>query len=188
MPEAKTAAAAKPKARRPRRTKRKIVEDHVRSYFDAVAARDPEEMGKHLSEDVVEEIPGVGVLRGPEEVKRYFRDMFAALPDAEMTVQRLVADDTSAAVEWRLRGTFNGGPYQGIEPNGRPLELRGFDLIELKGGKIKSNTAYFDTSEFARQIGMLPPVDSGAERAMLGAFNAVTKVRRAVNERVGGRK
>lgn len=186
MPETKTAAT--PKARKPRRTKRKIVEDHVRSYFDAVLARDPEEMGKHLSEDVVEEIPGVGVLRGPDAVKGYFRDMFKALPDAEMTVQRVVADDTRAAVEWRLRANFTGGPYQGIEPNGRHLELRGFDLIEIEKGKIKSNTAYFDTSEFARQIGMLPPTDSGAERAMLGAFNAVTKVRRAVGERVGSRK
>ena len=188
MPETKPAAAAKPKARRPRRTKRKIIEDHVRSFFDAVAARDPEAMAKHWADDLVEEVPMVGVMRGPDQVKQYFREMFAALPDAEMTIQRLVADDTSAAVEWRLRANFTGGPYQGIEPNGRHLELRGLDLIELEGGKIKSNTVYFDTSEFARQVGMLPPADSGAERAMVGAFNAVTKVRRAVNERVGGRK
>jgi hypothetical protein len=39
---------------------------------------------------------------------------------------------------------------------------------------------------FARQIGMLPPLDSGAERAMKGAFNTVTKVRRAIDERRGG--
>jgi hypothetical protein len=35
---------------------------------------------------------------------------------------------------------------------------------------------------------MLPPQDSGAERAMKGAFNAVTRVRKAVNERVAGRQ
>ena len=32
----------------------------------------------------------------------------------------------------------------------------------------------------------VPARDSGAERAMTNAFNAVTKVRRAVNERRGG--
>jgi hypothetical protein len=30
---------------------------------------------------------------------------------------------------------------------------------------------------FARQVGMLPPQDSAGEKAMIGAFNAVTKLR-----------
>jgi hypothetical protein len=38
---------------------------------------------------------------------------------------------------------------------------------------------------FARQVGMMPPLDSGAERAVKGAFNAVTKLRKAVAERTG---
>ena len=46
-----------------------------------------------------------------------------------------------------------------------------------------SNTGYFDGASFARQIGMLPPDGSGADRAMKSAFNAVTKLRRAVAER-----
>ena len=40
------------------------------------------------------------------------------------------------------------------------------------------NTAYYDGASFARQVGMLPAEGSGAERAMKGAFNAVTKMRR----------
>jgi steroid delta-isomerase-like uncharacterized protein len=185
MPETNTAAETKPKTTRTRRTKRKIVEDHARSYFDAVAARDPEQMAKHWSDDIVEDLPGVGMLRGPTAIKGFFREMFAALPDLEMTAERIVADDSRAAVEWRLRGTFSGAPYQGIEPNGRHIELRGLDLLEIEKQKITNNTVFFDTSEFARQIGMLPPMDSGAERAMKGAFNTVTKLRRAVNERMG---
>jgi steroid delta-isomerase-like uncharacterized protein len=185
MAETNTAAETKPKTPRSRRTKRKIVEDHARSYFEAVAERDPEKMSKHWADDVVEDVPGVGVLRGPAAIKAFFREMFAALPDLETTAQRVVADDTRAVVEWRMGGTFSGAPYQGIEPNGRHVELRGLDLFEIEKQKITSNTVYFDTSEFARQIGMLPPQDSGAERAMKGAFNAVTKLRKAVNERMG---
>ena len=48
---------------------------------------------------------------------------------------------------------------------------------------IASTTVYYDGMSFARQIGMLPPLDSGAERAMKSAFNTVTKVRRAIDER-----
>ncbi len=185
MAETKTRTGSKAKTSRPRRTKRKIVEDHARSYFAAVAERDLEAMASHWAEDVVEEMPGIGVLRGPGAIKQYFRELFAAIPDAEIRLQRLVADDSQAAAEWRMTGTFTGAPYQGIEPTGRHVEFQGFDLLEIERSKIRSNTVYFDTSEFARQIGMLPPQDSGAERAMKSAFNAMTRVRKVVNERMG---
>ncbi len=45
---------------------------------------------------------------------------------------------------------------------------------------IVRGTAYYDGAAFARAIGMLPPEDSGAERAMITGFNAVTKLRKAV--------
>ena len=48
--------------------------------------------------------------------------------------------------------------------------------------RTSSNTAYYDGMEFAREIGLLPAQDSGAERAMKGAVNAVTKARRALAE------
>ena len=36
-----------------------------------------------------------------------------------------------------------------------------------------------------RQLGMLPPQDSGPERAIKSAFNAVNKAKRVVNEKRG---
>jgi hypothetical protein len=49
--------------------------------------------------------------------------------------------------------------------------------MRIENDRIASNTAYYDSMSFARQIGMLPPLDSGGEKAMLTAFNAVTKLR-----------
>ena len=63
------------------------------------------------------------------------------------------------------------------------MEIRGFELFEVADGKIAATTVYYDGLSFARQVGMMPPLDSGAERAMKNAFNAVTKVRRAIDER-----
>jgi SnoaL-like polyketide cyclase len=103
-----------------------------------------------------------------------------------MTLQRIVAGDRLAAVEWRMAGNFTGAAFQGIDPTGKPLELRGLDLLEIEDGEIVSNAAYFDGMAFARQVGMMPAQDSGAERAMKGAFNAITKARRAIAERSGG--
>jgi steroid delta-isomerase-like uncharacterized protein len=177
---------AEEKPQRKRITRRKAVEQTVRSYFEAMDKRDPDAMAAHWSEDGVEDIVAVGVLRGRDELRDYFKSMFAGMPDARTTVTRLVAGEQSCAVEFRIEATMAGAPFMGIEPNGKHIEIRGFDLFELEDGELVSNTAYFDGAGLARQIGMLPADGSGADRAMKGAFNAVTKLRRAVAERRNG--
>jgi steroid delta-isomerase-like uncharacterized protein len=191
MAEARTKTAAKPKSdeakkeTKPRRSaKSREVEEHVRSYFEAVDARDPEAMASHWSPEGVEDLVPMTVLRGRDQIVSFFRELFTAMPDLETTVHRMVTDDTHAVVEWRQAGTFTGGPFQGLEPNGRRIEMRGMDMFEVEDKQILSNTAYYDGAAVPRQLGMLPPQDSGAERAMKSAFNAATKVRKAVNERM----
>ncbi len=177
-----TQAEEKPK----RLSKRKAVEEHVRSYVDAIGRRDVEALGAHWSKDGVEDLVPIGILRGREEVKDFFRGVFAAMPNAETTCLRVVAAETSAAVEWRMTGTFDGEPFEGVDPTGKPLDVRGLDLIEIEDGLIVSNTAYYDNMAYARQVGLMPPLDSGAEKAMKSAFNAVTKARRMISDRKAG--
>jgi steroid delta-isomerase-like uncharacterized protein len=179
-----TEAPAKPKQKRVSR--RKAVEQHVRSYIEAIGRRDVEALGAHWSEDGVEDLVPIGILRGREEIKDFFRGVFAAMPDAETTCLRVVAAETSAAVEWRMTGTFDGEPFQGVDPTGKPIDVRGLDLIEIEDGLIVRNTAYYDNMAYARQVGLMPPMDSGAERAMKSAFNAMTKARRMISDRTGG--
>jgi len=181
---AEVKAEAKPQ--RKRITRRRAVEEKLRAYFEAMDNRDADGMAAHWSDEGVEDIVPVGLLRGREELRDYFKSMFAAMPDARTAVTRLVAGEQSCAVEWRLEGTLNAAPFMGIEPTGKHVEIRGFDLFELEDGDLVSNTAYFDGMGFARQIGMLPPDGSGTDRAMRNAFNAVTKLRRALAERRGG--
>ena len=181
------AEATQPKAPARRRiTKRKAVEAHIRSYYDALATRDVHGAGGHWNEDGVDDMVPNQVLRGRGAIEGFYSELFAAAPDAQFSLGRLVTGEREAAAEWRLRGTFNGAAFQGFEPTGKPFEIRGVDYFEVEDGKIASNTGYYDGAEFARQIGLFPARDSGAERAMTNAFNAVTKVRRAVNERRGG--
>jgi steroid delta-isomerase-like uncharacterized protein len=172
-----TATEAKP---RRRITRRKAVEEHARSYFAAVANRDTTAMAAHWRADGVNDLVPLGPLRGTDELVAFFRELFQAVPDLETTVTRVVAGETQAAVEWRMTGHFTGGPFQGVDPTGRRVDMRGFDLFEIEDGQIVGNTAYYDGMTFARQIGLMPPENSSAENAMKSAFNAATKVRRAV--------
>ena len=157
-------------------------EETVRSYFDAVIARNPDAMAEHWADDGIEEILPVGIFRGPDEVKAWFTELFAAIPDFEMTVERVLAQENDVIVQWRATGTFNGGPLMGVDPTGRRLELRGLDWLEVEGEKVVRNTAFSDGMALARGMGLLPPQGSAAEKAMFSAFNAFTKARGAVSE------
>lgn len=193
--DAKAGAAAdaepgttEPKPTRRRITRRKAVEEHARSYFDALARRDTAGMADHWSEDGVADIVPLDVLRGREQIVAFFAELFRAVPDLETTVTRVIAGEHEAAVEWRMTGHFTGEPFQGVDPTGKRIDLRGVDLVEVADGKNAVNTAYYDGMTFARQIGLMPGRDSGPERAMKNAFNAATRLRRVVSERMAQRE
>ena len=162
--------------------KTRTPEETVRSYFDAVIARDPDAMAGHWAEDGIEEILPVGIFRGPDEVRAWFAELFAAIPDFDMTIDRVLAQDDDVLVQWRASGSFTGGSLMGVEPTGRHIELRGLDWLEVKDEKVVRNTAFADGAALARGMGLLPPQGSGAEKAMFGAFNAFTKARGAVSD------
>lgn len=153
------------------------------SYFEAIAARDVDAAVAHWAPDGIEDVTPLRVFRGLEEIRAFLAAPVAAVPDLETRIERVTANERVAVVQWRMSGAFTGAPFEGVDPTGRQIELRGADCIEVEDGRITKNTAYYDGATFARQVGLLPPQESGAERAMLGAFNAATRVRAAVRER-----
>jgi len=166
--------------------KRAQVEAAARRYFDALAARDVDRAVSVWHEEGVDDVVPFGILRGTGAIRMFIAETFASMPDARFTVSRVIADETAAAVQWRLVGTFTGEPFQGLEPTGSRIDLRGVDNLEVEDGKIMHNTGVFDGVAYARQIGLLPPEDSGADRAIRAGFNTVTKLRRSVMKRTAG--
>jgi predicted ester cyclase len=125
-----------------------------------------------------------------EEVVAWFHGFFDAVPDLHMEVEDVVVAGEPGherlTVRWHITGTFSGAPYMGIEPTGRPVDLRGMDLVSVDNGRVAANNIYYDQLTFARQVGMLPAEGSLGDRLMTQAFNVVTKARAAVGQRSGG--
>ena len=181
-------STADSKPARRRISRRKQIEQHARSYFDAIARRDVRALMEQWSENGVDDIVPLGVLRGRDQIAGLFRELFAAVPDLETTVMRIVPGEHQAAVEWRMTGHFTGLPFQGVEATGGRVDMRGFDLLEVADGKVVSNTGYYDGMSFARQVGLMPAQDSAPERAMKGALNTATKLRRTVRSKARTRR
>ncbi|HEX6458410.1 MAG TPA: ester cyclase [Thermoleophilaceae bacterium] len=143
---------------------------HKRDLDQIVAAGHPD----HYVDDFV----AIGEFHGKDGVRAFFAELFDAMPDFELTVEHVVADERTAAVKWRASGTFTGAPFQGIRATGRPVQLRGVDFFEIEDGLIRRNTVFYDGATFARQIGMLPPQGSLPDRVVLRLFNLKTRITR----------
>ncbi len=167
-------------------TTEKTTEELARQYFAAAANRDVEEMVAQWAPGGVAHIYGMAELHPPDGYHEYFGNLFAAFPDFEFEVLDVVAGENRAAVRWRGTGTFNGeARFQGLVPNGERIETEGCDVVTFNDeGLVTEIRAYVNGADIAQKLGALPPPDSLAERAMLGAMNLKT----AAMQRISGRR
>ena len=163
-------------------TRARTAEETARTAFEAFIAHDVEAVLANWHPEGIQDWVALGVFRGHGEMRQLFQDVFAAMPDMEMTIEQVTSDERRSVIQWRSRGTHSG-TFMGIEPTGRTLEMRGVDIMEVEDGLIVKNTVYYDGAAQARALGLMPAQGSGAERTMIGAFNGVTRLRRAIADR-----
>jgi glyoxylase-like metal-dependent hydrolase (beta-lactamase superfamily II)/predicted ester cyclase len=156
----------------------------ARRYFAAVAARDVDAMVACWRAGSVDRLHGQADLGAPDGVRAWFEELFAAVPDATMEVLSTTTEADRCAVRWRLTGTFAGpGAWQGLVPTGGRLDLQGCDVVQVADGLLVGNDAFVDGMTIARQLGALPPRDSGPERGLLAMTNGRTKLMRRLAAR-----
>jgi predicted ester cyclase len=155
----------------------------ARTVFEEVLnQRDADALRPYWAEEIVEVFP-TGTLRGRQAVRDYFAEVFAALPDFHIEAERVAGDEETVFVKWHLSGTFSGEPWMGVEPTGSRIELDGMDCFTVRNGLVVHNHVIYDTTSFARQVGMLPAQGSVGDRAMTAVFNARTRLRDRLRRR-----
>jgi glyoxylase-like metal-dependent hydrolase (beta-lactamase superfamily II)/predicted ester cyclase len=149
----------------------------TREYFEAINARELEAALAMWVEEGHENVHGQGQFSGREGLREFIGGLLDALPDLRFEIVSTTSEGERCGVQWRLTGTFAGpGMLNGVAPTGHPLTLEGVDLLTVKDGLIESNEVFVDTMAVPRQIGMMPPLGSGAEQRLMGAFNLKTRL------------
>ena len=150
----------------------------VRRYFEAIGAHDLDAVVAMWADGGVEDVRGRVRTSAPEGVRAFIGELLEAIPDMRVEILSTTTDGDRCALQWRFSGTFAGpGRISAVAPTGDPVVLEGLDLLTVRDGLIERNDAFSDTMNFARQIGMMPALDSPAEQRLMGAFNATTHVR-----------
>ena len=160
----------------------------VGEFFDAMARRDIEAAMRMVSDDIVEDLAGVGTISGLVEERAFLTAFYGSFPDMQTDVVRVTAQGPVVAVEWRRRGTFTGSPWQGLPASGRRFDLRGAAFLEVDNGLVTHVTAYSDSAQLGRDLGILPPVGSLAERVGTAIYRLRVRVRRVLKAGPAGRR
>jgi predicted ester cyclase len=95
--------------------------------------------------------------RGKEDVSKFFQQMFSAIPDMDFVLTTKISRGNFISEEFRMRGT-QIGPYMGIPPTGKTVEIYGMSMARWKDAKLHADEFLFDGAEVMRQLGVLPAV------------------------------
>ncbi len=141
-------------------------------YLDAWNTHDPDAVTACATEDVIWIDPALPEpARGHGELADFVRSSCTAFPDlrfSEPMPPAITVDGLVAYAPWRMTGT-NTGPIDppGFAPTGKSVDIPGFDIWRFRDGLIWRYEAIYDSNLIARQLGIVPPPGSFAERSMV---------------------
>ena len=103
---------------------------------------------------VYEDVTMAAVNRGKAEVEQFARTVFTAFPDFNIELTSGFTAGNWAGAEWTMKGTHKGD-LPGMPATGRGFSVRGATICELRSGKIKRNSDYWDMVTFLKQTGLM---------------------------------
>ena len=137
--------------------RREAMVREIKSHLEAESAQNLPALLAGMTEDCYNLVlcDPSPLYRGPDAVARRYRGLWAALPDLQVRLRRIVAIDGDLAVtEHTLSGTHRG-PLFGIAPTGRAVQVETVVIWEFTGERIRGETVYFDLATMLRQVGAL---------------------------------
>ena len=125
------------------------------AWLDALNAHDVEAVLACFTEDVVFTDVGTGqVARGRNELRAMTQGLFATFSDLRIERTSAVTDGTVLAHEFTMSGVHSGS-VPGLEATGKSFSLPGAVVAELRDGRIRRATEYWNMTDLLTQVGVL---------------------------------
>jgi predicted ester cyclase len=121
----------------------------VRRFFNAIESGDLSVLDEIVTDTYDFHVPGQGP--GRESLKRYLAGLRAALPDLQLPIRDMVAENDKVAVFNSVRGTHKGdfGP---MKATGKRVDFTVFHLYRLEVGRLAEHWEVTDFATLQAQI------------------------------------
>ena len=145
-----------------------------------MAAEDRQDLDATLAtftEQCYYRVPGLGVeLRGKDEIRRWYEDLFRAVPDFRNSEERYWEADGQVFFEAIMEGTHLGDWF-GWAPTGRRFRSAMLVRIPIAAdGLMEAEIVYQDSADVFMQLGILPRQGSSQERVMRALHRVRTRL------------
>lgn len=130
-------------------------EKMFRDYIASWNMHDVEKIASFFTDDCVYDNLARGqTYRGKDQLKEWGKASFDAIPDFKLDVTSIFASGDLLASEWVMTGTLSGNSPM-LPANGKSFSVRGSTIVQLKDGKIRRNSDYWDLATFLRQVDLM---------------------------------
>ncbi len=111
--------------------------------------------------------PNLG--RGPGGARESMQVYTTAFPDAEITIEREIAEGDYVVQYLRTSGTHTG-PLANIPATGKKTNVTGVVISKFKDGKVVETWSLWDQLTLMQQLGVVPMPETAAKQpAFAGA-------------------
>jgi predicted ester cyclase len=137
---------------------REVVSRFVHEYQTAA---DESAFDELMHPDIVDHSRPPGIAPGADGVRQQFDGFRTAFPDFRATILDQVAEGDKVVTRKVFHGT-HVGPFQGIAPTGREVEIHLIDIVRVADGRIVEHWNCVDRLGVLAQLGVLPEALAGA--------------------------
>jgi predicted ester cyclase len=125
----------------------------VRAFYDFWNTGDEALLKQAIAENFTDRTLPPGRPQGPEGPAFASRQFRAAVPDLNVTVEKMIVADDYVTVHMSFTGHFTGA-FGRTQGKGQPIAFIATDLVKVKNGRITDNWHIEDNLTLLQQMGV----------------------------------
>ncbi|MGD0794830.1 MAG: ester cyclase [Dehalococcoidales bacterium] len=132
-------------------------EKMMKNYTAAWNLHDVNKILSFFTDDCIYEDVALGLVNhGKKELTDFINRITLAYPDFKFEVKSVFQAGDWLADEWVMTGTWAHSSNPKMPATGKKFSIRGASVQELRNGKIRRNSDYWDRVTFRQQVGLVP--------------------------------
>lgn len=130
--------------------------DLIYQFVEAFNRKDADAAAALVSEDWTNYDANLPPLpQGPEGARQLITVFAQGIPDLQLIVEAMIAEEDLVASRWTCHGTHTG-EFLGIPPTGKAATVTATAFFRVVNGKIAENRVNFDAFGLMMQLGVIP--------------------------------